>query len=87
MNCLDSNVASPIKVVHETSAANLPAFDLEDDEDMKAISLYENFSDSYNVITGLMERKDWKLFSKHPADLIISDIMMSVMDGLTSATK
>lgn len=83
----DSNVASPNKVVHETSAANLPVLLIvEDDEDMSNF-LYENFSDSYNVITAVNGEEGLEALSKHPADLIISDIMMPVMDGLTFCNK
>lgn len=59
---------------------------VEDNEDLR-FYLKENLSGTYDIAEASNGREAWDYATKHAPDLIVSDIMMPVMDGLELCTK
>lgn len=59
---------------------------VEDNTDMRSF-LHDSFTDTYNIVLAENGREGLDQLKKQPADLIISDVMMPVMDGYTFAKE
>lgn len=55
---------------------------VEDNTDMRSF-IQESFVSSYTILMAENGQEGLEQLKKHPADLIISDVMMPVMDGIT----
>tara|TARA_R110002049_G_scaffold302258_1_gene494976 strand:- start:34117 stop:38082 length:3966 start_codon:yes stop_codon:yes gene_type:complete len=53
----------------------------EDNSDVSSF-LFDELSESYNIIVVKNGNEAWKLLQKHQVNLIISDVMMPIMDGI-----
>lgn len=59
---------------------------VEDNTDMRSF-LHDSFMDTYNILLAGNGQEGLEQLKKQPADLMISDVMMPVMDGFTFAKE
>lgn len=84
--CQDTDLA-PQLFVHKSSNIDKPLILVVDDNDELRNFLGNNLSEHYNVVLAKNGREGFDLATKKIPDLIISDIIMPEMDGISLCQK
>ncbi len=70
----------------ETTNKKYTILIVEDNEDFR-FYLKDNFKNEYNILEASDGQEGWRMTLSHLPDLIVSDIMMPVMDGIELCKK
>jgi len=82
----ESLLSPPDNALQQTSARQSVMLIVEDNAEMRNF-LCENFEWSYRILLAENGKEGLERLKKHQVDIIISDVMMPVMDGITFSKK